>query len=29
VQLVLASAPYDEQDYIRNYDDFKRIWGPK
>lgn len=29
VQLVLASIPYDEQDYIRNYDDFKRIWAGK
>jgi len=26
VQLVLASAPYNEADYIRNYDEFKRIW---
>jgi mannose-6-phosphate isomerase-like protein (cupin superfamily) len=26
VQLVLASTEYDEKDYIRNYDDFKRIW---
>lgn len=26
VQLVLASSPYDEGDYIRSYDDFKRIW---
>lgn len=25
VILVLASAPYDERDYIRDYDDFKRI----
>jgi len=29
VQLVLASTPYDEQDYIRSYDDFKRIWAGK
>lgn len=26
VQLALASAPYSEADYIRNYEDFKRIW---
>jgi oxalate decarboxylase/phosphoglucose isomerase-like protein (cupin superfamily) len=26
VQLVLASSPYDEADYIRSYEDFKRIW---
>jgi len=26
VQLVLASSAYDEADYIRSYDDFKRIW---
>jgi mannose-6-phosphate isomerase-like protein (cupin superfamily) len=26
VQLVFASAPYNEVDYIRQYDDFKRIW---
>lgn len=25
VQLVLASELYDEKDYIRNYDEFKRI----
>ena len=29
VQLVLASAPYQETDYIREYEDFKRIWGSK
>ena len=29
VQLAFASIPYDEKDYIRSYDDFKRIWGPK
>ena len=28
VQLVLASAAYDEADYIREYQDFKRIWSP-
>lgn len=27
VQLVFASQPYDEQDYIRNYDEFKRVWS--
>lgn len=27
VQLVFASTPYDEQDYIRKYEDFRRIWG--
>jgi mannose-6-phosphate isomerase-like protein (cupin superfamily) len=27
VQLVLASHPYDEQDYIRSYEDFKRVWS--
>jgi dTDP-4-dehydrorhamnose 3,5-epimerase-like enzyme len=27
VQLVFASQLYDENDYIRNYDEFKRIWG--
>jgi len=26
VQLVLASAAYDEADYIRNYNDFKGKW---
>ncbi|SET76005.1 sugar 3,4-ketoisomerase [Hymenobacter actinosclerus] len=26
VQLVLASVPYQEADYIRNHDEFKRIW---
>ena len=25
VILVLASAPYDERDYIRDYDEFKRV----
>lgn len=29
VQVVLASADYDETDYIRNYDDFRRIWQVK
>lgn len=28
VQLVLASQLYDEADYIRNYDDFRRLWAP-
>lgn len=27
VQLVFASAPYDEADYIRSYEDYRRIWG--
>lgn len=27
VQLVFASSHYDEADYIRSYDDFRRIWG--
>jgi dTDP-4-dehydrorhamnose 3,5-epimerase-like enzyme len=27
IQVVFASTLYDETDYIRNYDDFKRIWG--
>ena len=27
VQLVLASTPYDEADYIRDYDEFKRIYS--
>ena len=29
VQLILASTPFDEQDYIRDYEDFKRIWQPR
>ena len=29
VQLVFASAPYDEADYIRHYEDFRRIWTSK
>ena len=29
VQLVLASMPYDEADYIRSYDEFKRVWQNK
>ena len=29
VQLVLASAPYQESDYIRDYKEFKRIWQIK
>ncbi|RZK32612.1 MAG: hypothetical protein EOO63_00845 [Hymenobacter sp.] len=28
VQLVMASANYSEEDYIRKYEDFKRIWSP-
>ena len=27
VQLVFASAPYQESDYIRSYEEFKRTWG--
>lgn len=26
VQLVFASTPYDEADYIRDYDEFRRVW---
>ena len=26
MQLALASAPYDESDYIRDYDQFRQIW---
>ena len=29
VQLVLASQPYTETDYIRNYEDFRQQWAPK
>lgn len=29
VQLTLASTSYDETDYIRNYDEFRRVWGNK
>ncbi|WP_400192029.1 sugar 3,4-ketoisomerase [Hymenobacter sp. B81] len=29
VQLVFASEPYAEADYIRSYDDFRRIWGAR
>lgn len=29
VQLVLASVPYQETDYIRDYDEFKHIWQAK
>ncbi len=29
VQLVLASAPYDETDYIRNYEAFIERWAQK
>lgn len=29
VQLVLASAVYNEDDYIRDYKDFKEIWQRK
>ena len=27
VQLVFASTEYNQNDYIRDYNDFKRIWG--
>lgn len=27
VQLVFASSVYDEKDYIRSYDEFKRVWS--
>jgi dTDP-4-dehydrorhamnose 3,5-epimerase-like enzyme len=27
IQVVMASTLYDEKDYIRNHDDFKKIWG--
>jgi hypothetical protein len=26
VQLVMASAPYNEQDYIRDYEQFRQLW---
>ena len=26
VQLVMASQPYDEQDYIRQHEEFQKIW---
>jgi dTDP-4-dehydrorhamnose 3,5-epimerase-like enzyme len=29
VQMVLASDTYNESDYIRKYEDFKRIWADK
>lgn len=29
VQLVLASQPYLEEDYIRNYEAFRQQWGGK
>ena len=29
VQLVLTSAAYEESDYIRNHDEFKRTWQDK
>ena len=29
VQLVLASGAYDEADYIRDYEEFRRVWGAK
>lgn len=27
VQLVLASTPYEEPDYIRDHAEFRRVWG--
>ena len=27
VQLVLASLPYQESDYIRDYQEFKKVWS--
>lgn len=27
IQLVLASTPFDAADYIRDYDEFIKIWG--
>ncbi|RZK20062.1 MAG: WxcM-like domain-containing protein [Hymenobacter sp.] len=27
VQLALASRPFAEEDYIREYDDFRKVWG--
>lgn len=27
VQMVLASQAYDENDYIRDYNSFKQVWG--
>jgi hypothetical protein len=29
IQLVFASSQYDEKDYIRDYDDFKKYWSIK
>jgi dTDP-4-dehydrorhamnose 3,5-epimerase-like enzyme len=29
VQMVLASTKYDEKDYIRSYEDFKKIYASK
>ena len=29
VQLILASQPYAEDDYIRDYDEFRRRWASK
>ncbi len=29
VLLVLASEPYDESDYIRNYEEFRHAFGPR
>lgn len=27
IQMVFASSVYDEADYIRKYEDFKKVWG--
>jgi hypothetical protein len=27
IQMVLASTLFDESDYIRDYETFKKIWG--
>lgn len=29
IQLVFASMPYDAGDYIRDYEQFKQVWGNK
>lgn len=29
VQLVLASQPFSAADYIRDYEEFRRIWAPQ
>ena len=27
VQLALASQPFEEEDYIRDFEEFRRVWG--